>query len=140
MDYSIQYTSQLPIMKWYAPHLLSIADAGHVWKFRDGYRSYCTLFLSLILCSLPVATVAFAPVYGTPTQCGEFGFSWRGPGVPFVVLILPFDAQPVVFLPNLYDSKTQTWADKLVKLPLKSGTQFIVVLDYGYGAIHSSPV
>ena len=142
-DHSIQHTSQLPIMKWNVPRLSSIADAGHVWRSRDRYRSYCTLYLSLVLCSLPVAIVAFAPIYGTPIQCGEFRFSWHGPSSPVTVVILPFDGRPISMTPVttfIFKDATYTWNGTLSSLQWKSGTQFIAAWDYGYGAVFSSLV
>jgi hypothetical protein len=63
-------------------------------------------------------------------------------GPPFVLLILPFDARPAILnLPDSsYDATTKTGNYTLVKLPLKSGAQFVVSMDDGYGAPFSRPI
>jgi len=58
-----------------------------------------------------------------------------------VLLILPFDASPAIFkLPDSsYDPTTKTGSYTLDKLPLKSGVQFVVAMDDGYGALFLRP-
>ena len=128
---------------WYSARLLqssinliTMSDAGHVlWKC-----SYASLFLSLILFfSLPATTVALNVSYSAPTQCGPFQIAWDDSVVLFDLSILPFNDRPV-FPPSLTliaaprDPITKTYNYTFNELPLKSGTQFVVLMNYGFGA------
>jgi hypothetical protein len=100
---------------------------------------------SLVLLSCLASSSAFTPLYSTPTQCSPFSVTWGGSNVttgpPFVLLILPFDASPAVLkLPDSsYDATTKTGNYKLDELPLKTGTQFVLSMDDGYGELLSRP-
>jgi hypothetical protein len=99
-----------------------------------------------MLLSLLAPTVAFTPSYSAATQCGPFTVTWGGPdvttGPPYVLLILPFDTHPTILkLPNsTYDTTTKIGNYTLDKLPLKSGSQFVVSLEDGIGALFSRPI
>lgn len=92
-----------------------------------------------------VATVGFSPLYSPAAQCAPFTVTWPGSNVttgpPFELLILPFDAPPAIFkLPDSsYDATTKTGRYTLDKLPMKSGAQFVVSMDDGYGTPCPSP-
>ena len=96
-------------------------------------------FNSLALFSSLVTTAAFTPSYSPTTQCGSFTVNWTASngttGPPFVLLILPLDAPPTILkLPDSsFDATTKTGKYTLDKLPLKSGAQFVVSMDDGYG-------
>lgn len=103
-------------------------------------------FLGLVFFStlpLPAAAAAFTPFYSSTTQCGPFTVTWGASNVttgpPFVLLILPLDAPPIIVgLPNsAFDPTTKTGKYTLDKLPLKSAAQFIVTMDDGYGVFFS---
>ena len=102
-------------------------------------------FLGLALLSPLIATMPVTPMYSSTTQCGSFTVNWTGSNVttgpPFSLLILPLDAPPTILkLPNSsFDAMTETGKYTLDKLPLKSGVQFIVTMDDGYGVFVSTP-
>ena len=60
----------------------------------------------------------------------------------FILFTLLLDAQPVIMqIPNSpYDVTANTGNYTLNKLPLKSGTRFIVSIDDKYGALFSCPI
>ncbi len=96
-------------------------------------------FHCLALFSSLVATVAFTPSYSQPTQCGSFTVNWAASngttGPPFVLLILPLDGSPTILkLPDSsFDATAKSGKFTLDKLQLKSGAQFVVTMDDGYG-------
>lgn len=129
-------------MRRYVPPLSAIADTRHVvWRYRDRYKAYCILFLGLLFLSLPLpaATVAITTSYSVPTQCGPFTITWVGQWPSFELLILPFDAEPIwIAAPGQgfsYNIRTNTSSYTLDMLRLKSGTQFLATMDFGYGAL-----
>jgi len=119
-----------------------------VWNIKNRCKWSYTLSFSLVLLS-PAVTMAFSPHYSEAVQCGAFVITWKGPIPHFNVLILPFDASPLTFMPwesdpvlalfsdtgLSHDDTTDTWKYRVDKLPLKRGAQFIVSLDYGYSAL-----
>jgi len=93
------------------------------------------LSLGLILFSLPAATVAIDISYSTPTQCGPFNVTWEDSAILFDLLILPFDARAIIVNGGSaarYDNITKTYTYTVDKLPLASGSQFVVAMDYGF--------
>ena len=114
-----------------------MSDTGHViWK------SSHALFLSLIiLFSLPATTFAFNVSYSAPTQCGPFQIIWDDSVSSSSLFILPFNDHPVNVdsLSVVHDTQTKTYNYTLNKLPLKTGAQFIVAMDYSFGALLLSP-
>ena len=131
----------------FVPYLSSIVDAGQsFFGPGHGYTFHYVPFITLLLFSLPTVTTAFAPSYSAPTQCGPFSTTWNRTGVvdgpPSVLLILPFGAQStIVEVPQYaYNPTTMTGNYTLDKLPLKSGTQFIVSMLYGDGSLFSRPI
>ena len=117
------------------------------WDMPTSLASSCSriLFLGFALLSSLVTTAAFTPLYSPATQCGSFTVSWAGSNVttgpPFILLVLPLDASPTILkLPDSsFDATTKTGKYTLDKLPLKSGAQFIVTMDDGYGMLVSNP-
>jgi len=107
-------------------------------------RSY-KLSLSLVLFSLPAATPAFTQSYSAATQCGPFNVTLEGLNLPMVlsppVYLLPFDDLAIIspLSYSSYNATTDTREYTLDKLPLKSGSQFIVFMD-GNGALFSRPI
>ena len=131
----------------FVQYLSSIFKAGQSFSgSRHGCTFYLVLFLTLSLFSFPTATVAFAPSYSAATQCGPFSATWNWSGTvdgpPFVLLILPFGAQPtIVEVPHYaFNPTTMTGNYTLDKFPLKTGTQFIVSMLYGDGGLFSRPI
>ena len=63
-------------------------------------------------------------------------------GPPLVLLVLPFDAPPVIIsLPDSsYNAATKTGKYTLDTLPLKSRFQFVVSMDDGYGTLCWCPI
>jgi len=105
-----------------------------------------SLFFAFALFSPLAATVGFTPFYSPTTQCGPFTVNWGASNVttgpPFILLILPFDAPAAILkLPDSsFDATTKTGKYTLDKLPLKSGAQFVVTMDDGYGMCVSPPI
>ena len=105
-------------------------------------RRVCSLGLAL---SSLVTTMPVTPVYPPATQCGSFTVNWAGSnvttGLPFSLLILPLDAPPTIskLSNSSFDATTKTRIYTLDKLPLKSGAQFVVAMDDGYGVFVSTP-
>ena len=117
-------------------------DAGHVIR-QCSYASSYLLFTSLIFFfSLPVITVAISVSHSPPTQCGPFQVIWDDPVLTASMYILPLDDRPVNVDNRsiVHNTQTKTYNYTLNRLPLKTGTQFVVVLDYGSGALFSSPL
>ena len=133
-------------MKWYVPRPSSTLDAGQlVYMLTDERRRYYKLSLSLFL--LPAATAALTPSYSTARQCSPFNVTLEESNIttgrpPVPVIILPFDARPgILKLLNVSDNTTtNTQEYTLNKLPLKSGSQFIVITGDGDGAFFSRPI
>lgn len=117
-------------------NLITMSDAGHlIWKW-----SYA-LFLSLVLFfSLFTTTTAFDASNSAPTQCGPLHLAWDDSYILFNIMVLPFDARPIIIdglglITALHDKQAKTFNYTLNNLPLKSGTQFVVAADYGFGAL-----
>ena len=109
-----------------------------VRRFKYGYKNKPShAFFLFILWALLAATVAStSSPFSAATQCGPFSITYGDNPSPLNLLILPFDAEPIIsnLTNSLHDPVSRTWNHTLDKLPLKSGTQFIVTLDYGDGA------
>ena len=130
-------------------HLVGTSPINPTAMFHAGYVirkclyacSYL-LFISLIIFfSLPAITVAFNVSHSTPTQCGPFQVSWNDPHY-LPTFILPLNDRPVTPTPNdktLFDNQTMTYNFTITKLPLKTGTQFVVLVEQ-ICALFSSPV
>ena len=85
--------------------------------------------------------MAFDVSHSTPTQCGPFQVSWNDL-YDRPTYILPLDDRPVITTGNdttIFDDQTMTYNHTIKKLPLKTGTQFIVLVEK-FGALFSSPV
>ena len=143
----LSYSAPLPAMQIHIPHLSLTFGAGQfVWRSRDGYKYHPTIFFGLVLSSLLTATVAFTPSYSEATQCGPFNVTWGGlnvtTGSPWVLLILPFDTQPVIVdLPDSsYNNATKIGNYMLDNLPLRGGIQFIVSMDDGNGTLFAHAI
>ena len=118
--------------------LTTMSDVGRViWK-----SSYSLFFGLIIFFSLPATTLAFNVSISAPTQCSPFNITWDDSVSLFNLYILPFNDIPVVADDQslIHDNITKTYNYTVNELPLKNGTQFIVVLDYGSGARLSSPL
>ena len=116
----------------------AMSHAGYVIR-KCLYAFSYLLFTSLILFfSLPAITVALNVSHSTPTQCGPFQVSWND-RYDRPTYILPLNDRPVITTGNdttIFDNQTMTYNYTIKKLPLKTGTQFIVLV----GALFSSPV
>ena len=111
-----------------------MSHTGYVIR-KFSSASSSLLFISLmIFFSLPAITVAVNISYTTtPAQCGPFHFSIALDGAIWdsYLNILPLDDLPVGGDVNIVnDNQTKTVNLTLNKLPLKTGTQFVVVLEY----------
>ena len=117
----------------------TIPHAGYVTR-KFSYASSYLLFISLmIFFSLPAITVAANVSYtSTPTQCGPFQVVQEDAIDSSVLRLLPLDDLPVNgnLWATVHDNQTRTYNTTINKLPLKTGTQFIVLV----GALFSSPV
>ena len=131
-----------PVMGSFVQYLSSIVKAGQSFCGpRHGCTLYYMLSLTLFFFSLPTVTVAFTTSHSVATQCSPFTVTWNwsgsADGPPFLLLILPFGAQStIVEVPHTdFNATTMTGSYTLDKFPLKSGTQFIVSMLYGEGAL-----
>ena len=113
-----------------------MSDLGHlIWKWPYA------LFLSLVLfCSLFTTTTAFEAFNSAPTQCGPLHVAWDDSYILFNIMVLPFDARPIIIdggglITASRDKQAKTFNYTLNNLPLKSGTQFVLAADYGFGAL-----
>jgi len=134
-------------MKSCLHYLSSLFQAGQsVYGYRDKWKYYYALSLSLILFSFPAATVAFESSYSDLTECSSFNATWAwsdiDSGPPFSLLILPFGARPTIIpIPDSsYNVTTSAGYFTTDKLKMKSGTEFIVSMLYGDGAPFSGPI
>jgi len=131
-------------MKFCVPYLSSLSQASQS-SYGYGHRWKClySLSLGLILFALPAATIAFESLYSDPTECGSFRTTWAWSdtksGPPFLLLILPFGARPTIIqLPDsCYNNTTRTGSYIIDKLKMKRGTEFIISMLYGEGALFS---
>ena len=135
-------------MELHVPSLSPIRNAIQLACGSGGrHKCHFKLSISLVLFSLPIATLALTPRYSAATQCGPFTVSWtwgESNGTtkpPFHVIILPFDAHPTIIkLPGFsYDVNTKAGNFTLDELRLQSGTQYIVSMGDGYGVLFSGP-
>ena len=121
-----------------------MSDAVNVTR-KCSYAPAYALFLSLIISfSLPATTFAFDVSYSAPTQCSSFQIAWDDSHFLYNLFILPLDDRPVYLDPfsllaPVHDTRTKTFNYTLDVLPLKSGTQFVLAIDYGSGALSFSP-
>ena len=117
----------------------TMSDAGHVIRKCSYACSY--FFISLIIFfSLPTITIAVSISHST--QCGPFRVTWDDSVSSSSLYILPLNDRPVNVENGsiVHDTQTKTYNYTLNKLPLKTGTEFVVGLDYGSGAPFSSPL
>ena len=124
----------------------TMSHTGYIIR-KFSYASSYLLFISLmVFFSLPAITVAVDVQYTRPAaQCGPFHFAlvlddsiWDS-----YVNILPLDDLPVGGDAKIvHDNQTKTVNFTLDKLPLKTGTQFVFVLEYQSQSctLFSSPV
>ena len=136
-------------MELYVPSLSPMRNAIQLACGSGGrHKYYFKLSISLVLFSLPTATLALTPRYSPATQCGRFSVSWtwgessRTTKPPFYLLILPFDAQATILELPRYSYDVNTYAGNFTTpdgLRLKSGTQYIVCMGDGDGVLFSRP-
>ena len=118
----------------------AMSDASYIIR-KCSYARYYLLFISLIIFfSLPTITIAVDVSHSTPTQCGPFQVIWNDSVLYPSLFILPLDDQPVNVDNRsiVHDTQTKTYNYTLNELPLKTGTKFVVTLDYHSGALFSS--
>ena len=116
-------------------------------SFGDGLTHPLIMRMRYIFLSLPATTFASLHVsYSAPTQCSSFQIAWDDSHFLHKMFILPLalDNRPVnldrfSLLAPLHDTQTRTSNYTLNVLPLKSGTQFVLAMDYASGAL-SSPL
>ena len=136
---SIAVGGLLHLVGTYPINPTAVSHAGYVIR-KCSYACSYLLSLSLIIFfSLPAITLARTVLYSTPTQCGPFNVTWDHSSDIYSFYILPLNGPPIIVDHLVHDnSQTQTHIYILNKLPLKTGTQFVVSL--GDGALFSSPL
>ena len=107
-------------------------DAGHgTWRCSAAFSFSIILFFSL-----PATTIALNISYSVPTQCSPFQVTWDDSPTEFRLAVLPLNERPVKINVSSYmrNKQTRSFGYTISPLTLKTGTQFVFNLDYGYCA------
>lgn len=113
-------------------NLTAMYEAGNgIWRCSAAFSFSIILFFSL-----PATTIALNISYSPPTQCSPFQITWDDSPTSFRLAVLPLNARPVRMSVSGYmrNDQTRTFAYTISPLTLKTGTQFVFILDYGYCA------
>ncbi|GBE78023.1 hypothetical protein BKA93DRAFT_171489 [Sparassis latifolia] len=88
--------------------------------------------LILLSISSPVVAANFTFSYGTPTQCGNFPFSWTGGTAPFELTLIPVFGRPqVIQIPS--SSFSNGRGSYQAQLPLAENQQFLATMSDANG-------
>ena len=113
-------------------NITAMYDAGHgTWRCSAAFSFSIILFFSL-----PATTIALNISYSVPTQCSPFQVTWDDSPTEFRLAVLPLNERPVKINVSSYmrNEQTRSFGYTISPLTLKTGTQFVFNLDYGYCA------